>query len=82
MTDQLRRKGIPLPSVKECKAAKAKAIEWNETYPDFAFSILSPGEKCESKKSMVEILSFTFWQAFCADNLSKAGWSWGCCLSD
>jgi hypothetical protein len=54
----------------------------NEAYPDFAFSILSPGEKCESKKGMVEILSFTFWQAFCADNLSKAGWSWGCCLSD
>jgi hypothetical protein len=59
MTDQLRRKGIPLPSVKECKAAKAKAIEWNEAYPDFAFSILSPGEKCESKNGVLEILSFS-----------------------
>jgi hypothetical protein len=27
---------------------------------------------------MVEIVSFSCWQAFCADNLSKAGWSWGC----
>jgi hypothetical protein len=36
IADLLRRKGIPLPSVKECKAAKAKAIEWNEAYPDFA----------------------------------------------
>jgi hypothetical protein len=24
------------------------------------FSILSPGEKCQSKKGLVEILSFTF----------------------
>jgi len=31
---------------------------------------------------VVEILPFSFWQAFCADNLSKAGWSWGCVLSD
>jgi uncharacterized protein (DUF1778 family) len=30
------------------------------------FSILSPGEKCESKNGMVEILSFSFWQAFCS----------------
>jgi hypothetical protein len=36
IADLLRRKCIPLPSVKECKAAKAKAIEWNEAYPDFA----------------------------------------------
>src|SRR5260370_15987301 len=30
------------------------------------FSILSPGEKCESKKDVVEILSLSFWQAFCS----------------
>ena len=30
------------------------------------FSILSPGEKCQSKKGLVEILSFTFCQAFCS----------------
>jgi hypothetical protein len=27
---------------------------------------ISPGEKCESKNGMVEILSFSFWQAFCS----------------
>jgi hypothetical protein len=36
IADQLRRKNIPLPTVKECKAAKAEAIEWNESYPDYA----------------------------------------------
>jgi len=41
IADQLRRKDIPLPTVKECKAAKAKAIEWNAAYPDFA----SPPER-------------------------------------
>jgi hypothetical protein len=30
------------------------------------FSILSPGEKCESKNGMIEILSFSFWEAFCS----------------
>ena len=30
------------------------------------FSILWPGEKCESKKGMVEILWFSCWQAFCS----------------
>jgi hypothetical protein len=29
------------------------------------FSILSLGEKCQSKKGLVEILSFSCWQAFC-----------------
>ena len=36
VAEQLKRKGIPFPTVKECKAGKAKAIEWNEAYPDFA----------------------------------------------
>jgi hypothetical protein len=36
IADQLKRKGIPLPTVKECKAAKAKTIEWDAAYPDFA----------------------------------------------
>jgi hypothetical protein len=30
------------------------------------FSILSPVEKCQSKKGMIEILSFSFWQVFCS----------------
>jgi hypothetical protein len=30
------------------------------------FSILSPGEKCQSKNGLVEILSFSFWQALCS----------------
>jgi len=38
VADQLRRKGIPLPTLKECKAAKAKTIEWNAAYPAFASS--------------------------------------------
>ena len=29
------------------------------------FSILSPGKKYEGKNDLVEILPFTFWQAFC-----------------
>ena len=37
---------------------------------------LVAGEKCQSKKRIVEILSF-FRAAFCADNLSKASWSLG-----
>jgi hypothetical protein len=35
IAEKLKRKGIPLPTVKECKAGKARAIEWNEAYPDF-----------------------------------------------
>ena len=31
---------------------------------DGQFWILSPGEKCQSKKGVVEILSLSFWQAF------------------
>ena len=39
-----------------------------------AFSILSPGKKCERKHGAVEILSFTSWQAFCsAIHLVKTG---------
>ena len=36
IAEQLKRKGIPLPTVKECIMAKAKRIEWNAAYPDFA----------------------------------------------
>jgi hypothetical protein len=36
IAEQLKRKGIPLPSVKECKEGKAKQFEWNEAFPDFA----------------------------------------------
>jgi hypothetical protein len=36
IAEQLKRKGIPLPTVKECKAGKARKIEWNAAYPDFA----------------------------------------------
>jgi hypothetical protein len=50
MTDQLRRKGIPLPSVKECKAAKAKAIEWNEAISRFRFLDLVAGRKMRKQK--------------------------------
>jgi hypothetical protein len=38
IAEQLKRKGIPLPSVKECRAAKAKQIEWNAAYPDFSIA--------------------------------------------
>jgi hypothetical protein len=31
IVDQLRRKGIPLPTVKECKERNARAIEWNKS---------------------------------------------------
>ena len=39
-----------------------------QTARNFAeqFSILWPGEKCQSKNGIVEILSFSFWQAFCS----------------
>jgi hypothetical protein len=36
IAEKLKRKGIPLPTVKECKEAKAKQIEWNAAYPDFS----------------------------------------------
>jgi hypothetical protein len=44
IAEQLKRKGIPLPTVKECKKGKAEAIEWNEAYPDFA----SPPERYDA----------------------------------
>jgi hypothetical protein len=43
IADKLRRKGIPLPTVKECKAGKVERIEWNEAYPKFA----TPPETCD-----------------------------------
>jgi hypothetical protein len=33
------------------------------------FWVLSLGEKCQSKNGLVEILSFSFWQAFCEEGL-------------
>src|SRR5512132_925287 len=42
------------------------------------FSILSPGEKRQSKKGVVEILSFPFWQAFCGAILDPRNFSAFC----
>jgi hypothetical protein len=37
------------------------------------FSIVLPGEKRQSKNGLVEILPFTFWQAFCSAILLRLG---------
>jgi hypothetical protein len=78
IADQLRRKGIPLPSVKECKAAKAKTIEWNKSeaakaeqdksYPAARFTFFTRTVRCIDRIHQAHSLTIS----------AKPVGAWGC----